>query len=164
MQTHERNFILGLSASSFISGVIGSLWYTKHKVKSLSEEFSPSTSIPLTHVEKVTKYRQATLYSLQAFTVGTILCISVGGLCAIGIGTLLGVSNIREFHEKMKGIIPRYVPSSRDSIKDTKQDELSDSEQDELRILQEEWQKYLLEKKLKSEEKKNPENKKWWQK
>ncbi|CAG8479256.1 9919_t:CDS:2 [Acaulospora colombiana] len=161
MQNSERNFILGLSAASFITGIAGSLWYTKYKVKSLSREFSTPASISL---ETVAKYRQATLYSLQAFTVGTVLCVSVSGLCAIGIGALLDVSNIQEFHEKMKDLIPYYVPSLRNAIRNSEQDEMSNSEQNDWKLLQEEWRKFLLERKIKSEEKQDPQNKKWWQK
>lgn len=57
-----------------------------------TEVFSKSHQLELNY-----RYKIATLHSLQALAVGTILCVSVGGLCAIGIGTLLGVSNVSKF-------------------------------------------------------------------
>ena len=39
-------------------------------------------------------FRQASIFSLQAFAVGSILCVSVSGLIAFGVGTILGVRNV----------------------------------------------------------------------
>ncbi|CAG8465059.1 3964_t:CDS:2 [Diversispora eburnea] len=157
-KSSESNFVLGLSTTFFTAGIIGSLWYTKRKAKPLSTEiFSTSNQLGIN-----SGYRIATLYSFQALAIGTILCVSVSGLCAIGIGTLLGVSNLREFHGKMKDLVPYYVPSLRKTLKNSEKIKLSNSEQDDWKILQDEWEKHLLEKKLK--EIQNPPPKKWWQK
>ncbi|RHZ88422.1 hypothetical protein Glove_22g33 [Diversispora epigaea] len=154
----ESNFVFGLSATFFTAGIVGSLWYTKRKAKPLSTEiFSTSNQLGIN-----SGYRIATLYTFQALAIGTILCVSVSGLCAVGIGTLLGVRNLREFHEKMKDLVPYHVPSLRNTLKNSEKIKLSNSEQDDWKILQDEWEKHVLEKKL--EEIQNPPRKKWWQK
>ncbi|CAG8683042.1 4933_t:CDS:2, partial [Dentiscutata erythropus] len=122
LQTRHRNFILGLSATSFIIGVTGSLLYARRKTKSFQSDFS-SKSVKLTELEVLNRYKRASFFSIQAFTIGTILCISVGGLCAIGVGSILGVSSLKEFHEKMKETIPKYTPGLRESIRKSEQDE-----------------------------------------
>ncbi|RIB18473.1 hypothetical protein C2G38_2245734 [Gigaspora rosea] len=122
LQTRHRNIILGLSATSFIIGITGSLLYTRRKTKSFQSDFS-SKSVKLTNLEILNRYKKASFFSIQAFTIGTILCVSVGGLCAIGIGSILGVSSLKEFHEKMKETIPKYTPGLHESIRKSEQDE-----------------------------------------
>ncbi|CAG8781977.1 4754_t:CDS:2, partial [Racocetra fulgida] len=108
LHPRHRNFILGLSATSFIIGVAGSLLYARRKNLS-------SKNVKLTELETLTRYKKASFFSIQAFAIGTILCVSVGGLCAIGIGSILGVSSLKEFHDKMKETIPKYTPGLREA-------------------------------------------------
>lgn len=62
----------------------------------------------------------------------------------------------------MKDLIPYYVPSLRNTISNSEKINLSSSEQGDWKVLQDEWEKQLLEKRL--EEIRNPPRKKWWQK
>ncbi|CAG8514577.1 6465_t:CDS:2 [Cetraspora pellucida] len=152
LQPRHRNFILGLSATSFIIGVAGSLLYARRKTKYFQSDFS-SKNVKLTELEILTRYKKAGFFSIQAFAIGTILCISVGGLCAIGVGSILGVSSLKEFHEKMKETIPNYTPGLREAIRK--------SETDELKNFQKEWEQHLLDDENKLIEK-DSKNKRWW--
>ncbi|CAG8569130.1 32189_t:CDS:2 [Gigaspora margarita] len=149
LPTRHRNIILGLSATSFIIGITGSLLYTRRKTKSFQSDFS-SKSVKLTNLEILNRYKKASFFSIQAFTIGTILCVSVGGLCAIGIGSILGVSSLKEFHEKMKETIPKYTPGLHESIRKSEQDEW-DIFQKELEVHLSENENNLIQKKSKNQ-------------
>ncbi|CAG8500269.1 16629_t:CDS:2 [Funneliformis caledonium] len=92
---------------------------------------------------------------------GSILCLSTGGLIAVGVGTLLGVHNIYEFHKKMEELIHPYTPRLRNAVRYPQ--EMKQKEIDDWKTLEREYEieknKYHADR---EEKMKKWKNKKWW--
>ncbi|RIA80106.1 hypothetical protein C1645_839291 [Glomus cerebriforme] len=155
IQTNSHNLILGFSALSFFTGLTGSALYTHRKV---SEYLRESATLSSSQLNSPFRAYRASIFTLQAFAVGSILCVSASGLIAFGVGAMLGVRNLYEFHKKMEELIPTYTPGLRKAVRNSQ-----DIDQQEWKILEQEWveekNKYLAER---EEKKAKWKNKKWW--
>ncbi|RGB30669.1 hypothetical protein C1646_765034 [Rhizophagus diaphanus] len=153
--TNSHNLLLGLSALTFFTSLTGSALYARRKASEYlrdSTTLSPSTT-------SSSQLNSAFRFSLQAFAVGSILCVSASGLIAFGVGKMLGVRNLYEFHKKMEELIPTYTPGLRKSVRNSQDID----QQQEWKIFDQEWieerNKYLAER---EEKKAKWKNKKWW--
>ncbi|GET00005.1 hypothetical protein GLOIN_2v1870538 [Rhizophagus clarus] len=152
--TNSHNLILGLSAFSFFASLTGSALYTRRKA---SEYLRESTSLSKSTTISPSQLYSSFRFSLQAFAVGSILCVSASGLIAFGVGKMLGVRNLYEFHKKMEELIPTYTPGLRKAVRNSQDMD----QQQEWKMLEQEWieekNKHLAER-----EEKKIKWKKWW--
>ncbi|CAG8593698.1 4440_t:CDS:2 [Funneliformis mosseae] len=151
---NSHNLILSLSALSFFTGITSSAWYTHRKASEYLRETATTTT------SSSSRFRPY-LFSLKALAVGSILCLSTGGLIAVGVGTLLGVHNIYEFHKKMEELIHPYTPRLRNAVRYPQ--EMEQKEIDDWKTLEREYKieknKYHADR---EEKMRKWKNKKWW--
>ncbi|CAG8434210.1 1753_t:CDS:2 [Ambispora gerdemannii] len=160
------SLILAISASSFFAGLVGSRWIFKDK---FSEELPTDSSATLTQTDKVKIHRMARLTAVKALSAGTVLCLSGAAVLAFGVGTMLGVSSLKEFHMKMKEIIPKYNKSVMGvdfgGLKTTTmQLDFDAAEKEDWITLSKEWEKYVLERDeyLRKKREKKAQKSSWW--
>ncbi|CAI2171815.1 346_t:CDS:2 [Funneliformis geosporum] len=154
--SNSHNLILSLSALSFFTGITSSAWYTHRKASEYLKETTTTTS-QLNSSSRFKPY----LFSLKALAVGSILCVSAGGLIAVGVSTLLGVHDIYEFHKKMEELIHPYTPGLRNAVRCPQ--EMEQKEIDDWKTLERAYEieknDYLVDR---EEKIKRWKNKKWW--
>ncbi|KAG9285400.1 hypothetical protein G9A89_010875 [Geosiphon pyriformis] len=113
-----KSLILSLSATTFLLGAAGSWWATKRQ---LSEEL-PELTISRVQAEELIVKRLARVTAVKALALGTLLCLTGGGIFVVGVGMFMGVNNIHEFNVKMNQIFPESMKIKRENKNQSEQD------------------------------------------
>ncbi|CAG8445283.1 11763_t:CDS:2 [Ambispora leptoticha] len=161
-----HTLILAISTGSFFAGLVGSRWIFKDK---FSEELPADSAATLAKTDKAKIHRIARLTAVKALAAGTVLCLSGAAVMAFGVGTMLGVSSLKEFHIKMKEIVPKYNKSITGvdfgglKTNPTTKPNLEAEEKEDWITLSKEWEKYVLDRDeyLRKKEEKEAQKSSW---
>ncbi|KAJ9048887.1 Altered inheritance of mitochondria protein 11, variant 2 [Entomophthora muscae] len=92
-----EKFIYGLSFTSFTIGLAASIWFTRRKgsVKPPKCHFPQQNTLETKFTEDSMK--EARLFALQTFGLGTLLCGTVFGSVVYGVSWATGASDVVSF-------------------------------------------------------------------
>ncbi|KAK9696156.1 hypothetical protein K7432_012610 [Basidiobolus ranarum] len=108
-EVEERRFLLTVSTIAFVSGITGSMWYSRKKA-------TPTPNLLQQASNNTRAMKDARLFALKTLGLGTMLCLSGAGMLVAGVSTYTGARNLKEFSDFMKENIPGKVRGLRQAI------------------------------------------------